>query len=53
VVEIIVLFLHIPLIFKLSQLGHERHKVKAAREIFEKDLTHLSDTQLKRHLEHP
>lgn len=48
----IIVLLHIPLIIRLSQLDIKDFRVKKAREIFEKDVAHLHDEKLHKHLGH-
>lgn len=49
---IFVLVIHLPLALRLIQVDLKKHKIKNARNFFEKDILHLSDEQLHRHLEH-
>ena len=44
--------LHIPLIIRLTQIDFKKHKIKNARGSFGRDILHLDDEQLHRHLEH-
>lgn len=50
--ETIIFLLHIPFIIRLSQLDLKNERVKHARRIFEKDVVHLHDEKLHRHLGH-
>ena len=52
VVNTIIFLLHIPVIIKLSQVDAKNYRVKKAREIFDKDVAHLHDDKLHRHLGH-
>ncbi len=52
VTNTIIVFLHIPIIIRLSQLDLKNFRVKKAREIFDKDVSHLHDDKLHKHLGH-
>jgi hypothetical protein len=52
IMETIIFLLHIPFIIRLSQLDTKNERVKHARRIFEKDVAHLHDDKLHRHLGH-
>ena len=52
-VNFIILFLHIPLIYYLYKVDHNKHRLKKAREIFDVDIGHLTDDRLHEHLRHP
>ncbi len=48
----VIFLLHIPFIIRLSQFHPKEERVKKAREIFEKDVVHLHDDKLHKHLGH-
>jgi len=52
VAYIIILLIHLPLLFKLIHRDGHKHHIKHAREIFGKDLEHLTDEKLHKHLGH-
>lgn len=52
IMETIIFLLHIPFIVRLSQLDIKNERVRHARRIFEKDIDHVHDDKLHRHLGH-
>jgi len=47
-----ILFIHLPLVMYMFQLDHKHFPIKKARQIFAKDIMHLSDHELQKYLSH-